>query len=54
MATATQLLPARSRFAAAALPDDVARALGLATTVKDAPGERAQLTRHITVAAPQW
>jgi hypothetical protein len=54
VATATLLLPARSRFAAAALPDDVARALGRATTVQVAPGERAQLTRHFTVAAPHW
>ncbi|PSD10985.1 phosphoglycerate mutase, partial [Stenotrophomonas maltophilia] len=50
MATATLLLPARSRFAAAALPDDVARALGRATTVQVVPGERAQLTRHFSVA----
>ena len=48
------LLPARSRFAAAALPDDVARALGRATTVQVAPGERAQLSRHFSVAAPHW
>jgi len=54
VATATLLLPARSRFAAAALPDDVTRALGRATTVQVAPGERAQLTRHFTVAAPHW
>ena len=36
------------------LPDDVARALGRATTVQVVPGERAQLTRHFSVAAPHW
>lgn len=54
MATATLLLPARSRFAVAALPDDVARALGRATTSRGDAGERAQLLRHFTVAAPHW
>ena len=54
MATATLLLPARSRFAVAALPDDVARALGRATTSQGDAGERAQLLRHFTVAAPHW
>ena len=49
MATATLLLPARSRFAAAALPGDVARAFGQAgRSVHDA-GERAQLQRHFSV-----
>ncbi|QBL40767.1 phosphoglycerate mutase [Stenotrophomonas sp. ASS1] len=52
MATATLLLPARSRFAAAALPDDVARALGRANASQFEAGERAQLQRHFTVAAP--
>lgn len=53
MATATLLLPARSRFgAAAALPEDIARALGRAGhTVHDA-GELAQLRRHFDVDAP--
>ncbi len=32
----------------------MARALGRATTVQVAPGERAQLTRHFSVAAPHW
>lgn len=54
MATATLLLPARSRFAAAALPDDVARALGRAVAAQDAPGERAQLQRHFSLSPPQW
>ncbi|HBP02206.1 MAG TPA: phosphoglycerate mutase, partial [Stenotrophomonas sp.] len=54
MATATLLLPARSRFAAAALPDDVARALGRANASQFEAGERAQLQRHFTVAAPHW
>ena len=32
----------------------MARALGRATTVQVVPGERAQLTRHFSVAAPHW
>ncbi|WMJ69047.1 phosphoglycerate mutase [Stenotrophomonas sp. 24(2023)] len=54
MATATLLLPARSRFAAAALPDDVSAALGRAEQADVAAGEREQLQRHFTVAAPDW
>ena len=50
MATATLLLPARSRLAAAALPDDVARALGRAECIEASPGEAAQLQRHFTIA----
>ncbi|KAG0920402.1 hypothetical protein G6F32_015619 [Rhizopus arrhizus] len=44
----------RDRLAAAALPDDVARALGRATALQLDAGERAQLQRHFSVAAPQW
>ena len=58
MATATLLLPARARLAAAALPDDVARALGRATRTDAAPGEAAQLQRHFDIvgvpAAGHW
>lgn len=50
MANATLLLPARSRFAAAALPDDIARALGRAEHRALAEGEGAQLQRHFTLA----
>lgn len=50
MANATLLLPARSRFPAAALPDEVARALGRAQHHVRDPGEAAQLQRHFTVA----
>jgi len=49
MATATLLLAARSRFAVAALPDEVARALGRAERSEHAAGERAQLQRHFHV-----
>lgn len=54
MATATLLLPARSRFAAAALPDDVARALGRAEQELHGAGEREQLRRHFNVSPPLW
>lgn len=57
MATATLLLPARSRLAAAALPEDVARALGRATQVQGTPGEAAQLHRHFQIGtepAERW
>jgi len=54
MATATLLLPARSRFAPADLPDDVARALGRATHAQLAEGAHAQLQRHFTVSATPW
>ena len=54
MATATLLLPARSRFAAAALPDDVARALGRAVVAQGEPGERAQLQRHFSLSPAHW
>ncbi|KAF1017285.1 MAG: hypothetical protein GAK31_00547 [Stenotrophomonas maltophilia] len=54
MATATLLLPARSRFAAAALPEDVAAALGRAEQHDAEAGERAQLQRHFSVSAPHW
>mgnify|MGYP006205111011 CR=1 FL=1 len=49
MATATLLLAARSRFAVAALPDEVARALGRAERSEHAAGEGAQLQRHFRV-----
>lgn len=58
MATATLLLPARSRLAAAALPEDVARALGRAARIDGPPGEPAQLQRHFDIpaaaAAGRW
>lgn len=49
MASATLLLPARNRFAAAALPADVARAFGQAVRSVHQAGENAQLQRHFTV-----
>lgn len=49
MAAATLLLPARNRFAPAALPADVARALGQAERGTHAAGERAQLLRHFGI-----
>lgn len=49
MATATLLLAARSRFAVAALPDEVARALGRAERSEHPAGEGAQLQRHFHV-----
>jgi hypothetical protein len=54
MATATLLLPARSRFPAAALPDDVARALGRAERSRVDAGERAQLQRHFQLQPAVW
>ncbi len=54
MATATLLLPARSRFAAAPLPDDVAKALGRAERSVAGPGERAQLHRHFQLQPEAW
>jgi len=54
MATATLLLPARSRFPAAPLPDDVARALGRAQRHSAEPGERAQLRRHFQTQPEAW
>ncbi|WP_282296087.1 phosphoglycerate mutase [Stenotrophomonas sp. PS02289] len=54
MASATLLLPARSRFPAAPLPDDVARALGRAQRSTVEPGERAQLQRHFQLQPAQW
>lgn len=54
MATATLLLPARSRFAAAPLPDDVAKALGRAARSSVPPGERAQLQRHFQLQPAHW
>ncbi|MCF7749761.1 hypothetical protein KQ945_03300 [Bacillus subtilis subsp. subtilis] len=54
MATATLLLPARSRFAAAPLPDDVAKALGRAQRSSVTGGERAQLQRHFQLQPAHW
>jgi hypothetical protein len=54
MATATLLLPARSRFPAAPLPDDVAKALGRAERSSVDGGERAQLQRHFQLQPAQW
>ncbi|MGA6148632.1 phosphoglycerate mutase [Stenotrophomonas sp. NPDC077461] len=54
MATATLLLPARSRFPATPLPEDVARALGRAERNSVEPGERAQLQRHFQLQPAQW
>jgi hypothetical protein len=54
MATATLLLPARSRFPAASLPDDVARALGRAERSSVDAGERAQLQRHFQLQPAHW
>ncbi|MGH8043360.1 MAG: phosphoglycerate mutase, partial [Stenotrophomonas sp.] len=54
MATATLLLPARSRFPAAALPDDVAKALGRAERSRVDAGERAQLQRHFQLQPADW
>lgn len=54
MAKATLLLPARSRFAATALPDKVAAALGRAHRWAGDAGELAQLRRHFTAATGHW
>lgn len=54
MASATLLLPARSRFPAAPLPDDVARALGRAERSTVEAGERAQLQRHFQLQPAHW
>ena len=54
MATATLLLPARSQFPAAPLPDDVAKALGRAERSSVDGGERAQLQRHFQLQPAQW
>ncbi|MFN4161723.1 MAG: phosphoglycerate mutase [Stenotrophomonas sp.] len=54
MATATLLLPARSRFPAAPLPDDVAKALGRAERSSVDGGERAQLQRHFQLQPAHW
>lgn len=54
MATATLLLPARSRFPAASLPDDVARALGKADRDSVESGDAAQLHRHFRLVPDTW
>ncbi len=54
MATATLLLPARSRLGAAALSEPVARALGRARFSVHAEGEHAQLQRHFQLAGDVW
>lgn len=54
MARATLLLPARSRFPAAALPAQVAAALGRAGHTSGAAGELAQLQRHFTATPGDW
>lgn len=54
MAKATLLLPARSRFPVAALPAQVAAALGRAEHSSAAAGELAQLRRHFTATPGDW
>lgn len=54
MATATLLLPARSRFAAAPLPGEVAAALGRSNRDSVEPGDVAQLQRHFSLTPASW
>ncbi|WP_305803920.1 phosphoglycerate mutase [Stenotrophomonas sp. YIM B06876] len=54
MATATLLLPARSRFPAGTLPVEVARALGRADRDSAQDGELAQLRRHFRPVPEAW
>jgi hypothetical protein len=53
-AGATFLLPARAAFAGQDLPQDVALALGRADSLRDTPGDRAQLQRHFTLLPRAW
>jgi len=54
MATATLLLPARSRLPGTLAADPVARALGRADWQAREPGEHAQLHRHFVLAESPW
>lgn len=54
MATATLLLPLRSRFPAAPLPAEVAAALGRADRDSVEPGDMAQLQRHFSLTPATW
>lgn len=54
MASATLLLPARSRFAGQPLPTDVAKALSRADRDAGDAGERAQLRRHFQLIPDHW
>lgn len=53
-ASATFLLPARSRFGAQALPPSFAKALGRADRTDGDAGERAQLLRHFDLLPRGW
>ncbi|MCC8363302.1 phosphoglycerate mutase [Lysobacter sp. A6] len=53
-ASATFLLPARSRFGAQALPPLFAKALGRADRTEGDAGERAQLLRHFDLLPRGW
>ena len=55
MATATLLLPSRSRFAGQSLPNAIAGMLGRADRLQvGEPGERAQLLRHFDLLPRGW
>ena len=54
MASATLLLPARSRFAGQALPAALAKALGQANRESGEIGPRAQLRRHFQLVPDHW
>ncbi|MFC7300167.1 phosphoglycerate mutase [Cognatiluteimonas weifangensis] len=55
MASATLLLPARTRLVGAPLPETMARALGRADRLSGGePGERAQLLRHFQLLPRGW
>ncbi|NUS60983.1 MAG: phosphoglycerate mutase [Lysobacter sp.] len=53
-ASATFLLPARTRFGAQALPPLFAKALGRADRTESESGERAQLLRHFDLLPRGW
>jgi len=54
MASATLLLPARSRFAGRPLPAAFAKALAQADRQSGAAGERDQLSRHFQLIPDHW
>lgn len=54
MASATLLLPLRSRFAGQALPAALARALAQADRETGDAGERAQMRRHFQLIPDHW
>jgi len=54
MASATLLLPERSRLAGQGLPVEVARALGRADRGQDQAGEQAQLRRYFQLVPDHW